>query len=89
MKAFPARPSADCRPTLTEAVRAPKIVGDEGGGMMDVSARVAVFFLGLLCLNWPLLEIFHGSLFAYLLGFWLFFVLLVARAARGDKAPPA
>ena len=36
----------------------------------------------------PLLEIFRGSLFAYLLGFWLFFVLLVARAARGGKAPP-
>jgi hypothetical protein len=58
-------------------------------GMIDAGVWVAIFFLGLLCLNWPLLEIFHDAQFAYLLSFWLLFVLLVARAARGRKAPPA
>jgi hypothetical protein len=57
--------------------------------MQDVTVWVAIFILGLLCLNWPLLSIFHDDPFAYLLVFWLFFVLLVARAARGGKAPPA
>ena len=56
--------------------------------MHDVTVWVAIFILGLLCLNWPLLGIFHDGPFGYLLVFWLFFVLLVARAARGDKAPP-
>jgi hypothetical membrane protein len=56
--------------------------------MQDVTVWVAIFILGLLCLNWPLLGIFHDGAFAYLLVFWLFFVLLVARAARGGKAPP-
>ena len=50
---------------------------------------VAIFILGLFCLNWPLLAIFHDNPFGYLLSFWLFFVFLVARAARGGKAPPA
>jgi len=50
---------------------------------------VAIFLLGLLCLNWPLLGIFHDGPFVYLLVFWLFFVFLVAWAARGGKAPPA
>jgi len=57
--------------------------------MIDAGVWVAIFVLGLFCLNWPLLEIFHESLFAYLLAFWLLFVLLVARAARGGKEPPA
>ena len=56
--------------------------------MHDVAAWVAIFVLGLLCLNWPLLGIFHDSPFEYLLVFWLFFVFLVARAARGGKEPP-
>ena len=57
--------------------------------MNDVTVWVAIFILGLLCLNWPLLGIFHDRPFVYLLVFWLFFVLLVARAARGAKDPPA
>jgi hypothetical protein len=56
--------------------------------MNDVAVWVAIFILGLLCLNWPLLGIFHHP-FVYLLVFWLFFVFLVAWAARGGKAPPA
>jgi len=56
--------------------------------MNDVTLWVAIFILGLLCLNWPLLGIFHDSPFVYLLVFWVFFVLLVGRAARGGKEPP-
>ena len=57
--------------------------------MNDVTVWVAIFILGLFCLNWPLLAIFHDTPFMYLLCFWLFFVFLVARVARGGKAPPA
>jgi len=54
--------------------------------MNDVTLWVAIFSFGLLCLNWPLLGIFHDKPFVYLLVFWLFFVLLVAWAVRGGKA---
>jgi hypothetical protein len=57
--------------------------------MGDVTVWIAIFNLGLLCLNWPLLGIFHDSPFGYLLVFWLFFVFLVARASRERKDPPA
>ncbi len=56
--------------------------------MSEVAVWIAIFILGLLGLNWPLLEIFHEHPFPYLLLFWLFFVFLVARVAHGDKAPP-
>jgi hypothetical protein len=55
----------------------------------DVAVWVAIFVVGLLGLNWPLLAIFHDHPFVYLIVFWLFFLLLVARAGRGGKAPPA
>jgi hypothetical protein len=55
----------------------------------DVTVWIAIFTLGLLGLNWPLLGIFHERPFQYLLGFWIFFMILVARAARGGKGPPA
>jgi hypothetical protein len=57
--------------------------------MSDVTVWIAIFIFGLLGLNWPLLEIFRDDPFTYLLAFWLLFVLLVGRAARGGKAPPA
>jgi hypothetical membrane protein len=56
--------------------------------MGDVTVWIAIFGLGLLCLNWPILGIFHDGTFVYLLVFWLFFVFLVARAARDRKNPP-
>jgi hypothetical protein len=67
----------------------PRLAAAGGKLTGDVTVWVAIFTLGLLGLNWPLLEIFHESPFAYLLVFWLFFVLLVARAAHGGKGPPA
>lgn len=61
-----------------------------GGGVVnDVAAWIVIFILGLIGLNWPLLEIFHAAPFTYLLVFWLFFMLLVARVSHKDKAPPA
>jgi hypothetical membrane protein len=55
----------------------------------DVTVWVAIFMLGLLCLNWPLLGIFHDDPFVYLLVFWVFFMFLVAWASRPGKTPPA
>lgn len=55
--------------------------------MNDFTLWIAIFSFGMFCLNWPLLGIFHDRPFVYLLVFWLFFVLLVARAARNGKAP--
>jgi hypothetical protein len=57
--------------------------------MNDIAVWIVIFHVGLLGLNWPLLEVFHGSAFTYLLVFWLLFVLLVGLATRGDgQAPP-
>jgi hypothetical protein len=56
--------------------------------MGDVAVWIVIFHVGLLGLNWPLLEVFRDSLYGYLLAFWLLFVLLVARAARGGGPPP-
>jgi hypothetical protein len=56
--------------------------------MGDGTVWIAIFMFGLVGLNWPVLEVFHRSVFWYLLVFWLLFVLLVARAARRDAPPP-
>ena len=56
--------------------------------MSDVTVWIAIFMFGLVGLNWPVLEVFHGHAFWYLLLFWLLFVLLVHRAARGGLRPP-
>jgi hypothetical protein len=56
--------------------------------MSDVAVWIVLFHLGLLGMNWPLLEVFRGALYEYLLVFWLLFVLLVARAARRGDPPP-
>lgn len=56
--------------------------------MSDVAVWIVLFHLALLCLNWPVLEIFRGVLFEYLLAFWLLFLFLIARASRGGGAPP-
>jgi len=56
--------------------------------MIDVTLWVVIFILGLFGLNWPLLAIVHDRPFVYLLVFWLFFMVLVAWAARASKSPP-
>jgi hypothetical protein len=59
-----------------------------GCPMSDVTVWIALFALGLVGLNWPILEIFRDSAFPYLLGVWLLLVILVASAARRGPAPP-
>lgn len=39
---------------------------------------IFIFALGLLCLSWPLLEIFRAELIAYLFIFWLVYIASVA-----------
>jgi len=56
--------------------------------MRDVAVWIAIFLLGLLGLNWPVLEVFRESVFWYLLLFWLLLVALIAGAARDGGAPP-
>lgn len=56
--------------------------------MSDIAVWIVIFHLGLLGLNWPLLEVFHDAPFAYLMAFWLLFVLLVALAGRREGGAP-
>jgi hypothetical protein len=56
--------------------------------MRNVSVWIALFFLGLVGLNWPVLEAFEGEVFWYLQAFWLLLVLLVGLAARRAPPPP-
>lgn len=50
--------------------------------MKGAEIWVFIFSLGLLGLNWPLLEIFHTKVVAYLFVVWLLFIFLVAFAAH-------
>lgn len=50
--------------------------------MKNTEIWVFIFFLGLLSFNWPLLEIFHTEVVAYLFVTWILFILLIAFAAR-------
>ncbi len=49
--------------------------------MKNTEIWLFIFVLGLLGLNWPLLEIFHTDEVTYLFVFWLLFILLVAYGA--------
>ncbi|HAK87542.1 MAG: hypothetical protein A2077_00355 [Nitrospirae bacterium GWC2_46_6] len=49
--------------------------------MKNTEIWLFIFALGLLGLNWPLLEIFHTDAPAYLFVFWLLFILLIACGA--------
>lgn len=42
---------------------------------------IFLFIVGLLGLNWPLLEIFHTDEAIYLFSFWLLFILFIAVVA--------
>jgi uncharacterized membrane protein YhaH (DUF805 family) len=43
---------------------------------------VFIFILGLLGINWPVIEIFHTRVVAYLFVSWVLFIALIAFAAR-------
>jgi hypothetical protein len=48
--------------------------------MKNTEVWIFIFILGLLGLNWPLLEIFHTDVAEYLFAFWLIFIILIAFA---------
>lgn len=48
--------------------------------MKNTEIWIFIFILGLLCLNWPFLEIFHTDVAEYLFSFWLIFIILIAFA---------
>jgi hypothetical protein len=56
--------------------------------MRNVSIWIALFFCGLVGLNWPILEAFGDGVFWYLQGFWLVLVALIGLAARRAAPPP-
>lgn len=53
--------------------------------MRNPEIWIFIFVLGLLGMNWPLLEIFHIKVIAYLFVFWLLFIILVAFAVRKTR----
>jgi uncharacterized membrane protein YuzA (DUF378 family) len=55
--------------------------------MKNTEVWIFIFILGLLGLNWPLLEIFHTDVVKYLFAFWLIFIILIAFAVyRTERA---
>ena len=53
--------------------------------MKNPEIWVFIFILGLLGLSWPILEIFHTSVVAYLFVIWILFIILIAFGARKGK----
>ena len=50
----------------------------DGERLRTLEILIFVFALGILCLSWPLLEIFRAELIAYLFIFWLVYIISVA-----------
>ncbi len=60
----------------------------EGEGMKRTEIWVFIFILGLVGLNWPLLEIFRRETVVYLFGVWIVIIALIAFSTRksdGDR----
>ena len=53
--------------------------------MKNTEIWVFIFILGLLFLNWPVLEIFHIEVVRYLFVFWAVFIGLIAFATYKSK----
>lgn len=53
--------------------------------MGNTEILVFIFILGLLSLNWPILEIFRTEAVPYLFVFWLLFIVLVALASSKNR----
>lgn len=49
--------------------------------MKNTEIWIFIFILGLLFLNWPVLEIFRIEVVSYLFIFWAVFIGLIAFAA--------
>jgi hypothetical protein len=56
-----------------------------GNGVKNAEIWVFIFILGLLALSWPILEIFHTTVVAYLFVIWILFIILIAFGARKGK----
>jgi len=52
------------------------IISEEKLSTLEI--LVFIFALGVLFLNWPMLEIFRADLIAYLFIFWLVYIALLA-----------
>ena len=50
--------------------------------MKNTEIWVFIFSLGVLSMNWPLLEIFHIDVAEYLFVTWFLFIVLVAFAVQ-------
>lgn len=50
--------------------------------MRNAEISLFLFLVGLLGVNWPLLEIFNTEAVTYLMAFWLVFIIAVALAAH-------
>ncbi|HSB51534.1 MAG TPA: hypothetical protein VLD40_02640 [Dissulfurispiraceae bacterium] len=48
--------------------------------MRESEKLIFIFVVGLLFLNWPLIEIFRAHIIPYLFVLWLVFILFVALA---------
>ncbi len=46
---------------------------------------IFIFILGLLGMNWPLLEVFREGVIGYLFLFWFGFICLVAWASHRGR----
>lgn len=60
---------------------------DQGSheAVVNTEILVFIFILGLLGLNWPILEIFRTEAVPYLFVFWFLFIVVVAFASSKNK----
>lgn len=50
--------------------------------MRNAEVYIFLFIVGLLGVNWPMLEIFYRNEVLYLMTFWLLFILALVLAAH-------
>lgn len=46
---------------------------------------IFIFLLGLVALNWPIIDIFYSNVFVYLFVFWFIYIILIAIFAHKTK----
>ncbi len=58
-------------------IRSPSL--PEGGKQVGSAALwLFIFISGVLCLSWPVMEIFHANIVTYVFVFWFLFILVIA-----------
>lgn len=57
--------------------------------MKNTEVWIFIFLLGLIGLNWPMLEVFYATSVFYLFGFWLLFIALMAIAVHNYSSGSA